>query len=276
MKLHLKIVLSVLIIVLLSVAMLAVALYVPNSLHTNSDFLAIYDADLRLLQHIGPYDYQRQIHLIAEQTSTSTENVYVPQFPYPPWYALSTFYLGLLPIQSAAMLWFEINLVMLFLTVWFLGADWHPRLRLFSFLAPFFFIPIIGTLGVGQYDFPVLLGSAIVIYAIRHQRLALTSIGAALLTFKPHVGIPIFLAILIYFFLVRGSFSRRALVWIFSGIAFLCAIGLIADPLWLIDYPLSFLTYQIGADIASCAACDSLPSWLAGHLIPSPTLSQMT
>jgi hypothetical protein len=276
MKLHLKIALSISIIVLLPSLMLAVALYVPNSLHTNSDFLAIYDADLRLLQHIKPYNYQSQIHLIAEQTGTLPENVYVPQFPYPPWFALSTFYLGLLPIQSAAMLWFEINLVMLFLTVWFLSADWHPRLRLFSFLAPFFFIPVIGTLGVGQYDFPVLLGSAILIYAIRHQRLALTSIGAALLTFKPHVGIPIFIAVLLYFFLLRDLFSRRALVWIFSGMAFLCVIGLIADPLWLIDYPLSFSTYQAGADIASCAACDSLPAWLAGYLIPTPTLSQMT
>ncbi|MFZ1040910.1 MAG: glycosyltransferase family 87 protein [Anaerolineales bacterium] len=267
---------SILIIVLLSAAMLAIALHVPNSLHTNSDFLAIYDADLRLLQHIKPYDYQGQIHLMAEQTRTLPENVYVPQFPYPPWFALSTFYLGLLPIQSAATLWFESNLVMLFLTVWFLGADWHPRLRLFSFLAPFLFIPIIGTLGVGQYDFPVLLGSAILIYAIRHQRLALISIGAALLTFKPHVGIPIFLAVLIYFFLSRGSFGRRALVWIFSGVAFLCIIGLLADPLWMIDYPLSFSAYQAGADIASCAACDSLPSWLATHLIPNSTLSQMT
>ncbi len=276
MKRPLKIVLSVLVIVLLPIAMLAIALYVPNSLHTNSDFLAIYDADLRLLQHIKPYDYQSQIRLMAEQTGTLPENVYVPQFPYPPWFALSTFYLGLLPIQSAATLWFEINLVMLFLTVWFLSADWHPRLRLFSFLAPFLFIPIIGTLGVGQYDFPVLLGSAILIYAIRHQRLALISIGAALLTFKPHVGIPIFLAVLIYFFLLRGSFGRRALVWIFSGVAFLCVIGLIADPLWMIDYPLSFSAYQAGADIASCAACDSLPSWLATHLIPNSTLSQMT
>ncbi len=276
MKLYLKIVLSILIIVLLSAAMLAIALYIPNSLHTNSDFLAIYDADLRLLQHIKPYDYRSQIQLIAEQTGTSPENVSVPQFPYPPWYALSTFYLGTLPIQSAAMLWFEINLVMLFLTIWFLSADWHPRLRLFSFLVPFFFIPIIGTLGVGQYDFPVLLGSAILIYAIRHQRLELTTIGAALLTFKPHVGIPIFLAVLIYFFFLHDLFSRRALAWIFSGLAFLCVIGLIADLLWMIDYPLSFLTYQTGADIASCTACDSLPSWLAGHLIPNPTLFQMT
>ena len=276
MKFHLKTILFTFGIVLLVASMIIIALYVPNSLLTNSDFLAIYDADLRLLQHIKPYDYQGQIRLMAEQTGTLLENVYVPQFPYPPWFVISTFYLGLLPIQSAATLWFEINLVMLFLTVWFLSADWHPRLRLFSFLAPFFFIPIIGTLGVGQYDFPVLLGSAILIYAIRHQHLALISIGAALLTFKPHVGIPILIAVLIYLFFLRNSFSRRALAWIFSGMAFLCVIGLIADPLWLIDYPLSFLTYQTGADIASCAACDSLPSWLAGHLISSPTLSQMT
>ena len=227
--------------------MVAVALTIPNSLHTNSDFLAIYDADLRLIQHIKPYDYQSQIQSMAEQTGTPPENVYVPQFPYPPWFALSTFYLGLLPIQSAAMLWFEINLVMLFLTVWFLSADWHPRLRLFSFLAPFFFIPIIGTLGVGQYDFPVLLGSAMLIHAIRHQRLMLIPIGAALLTFKPHVGIFIFLAVLIYFCFNRNLFSRRALVWIFSGMAMLCVIGLIADPLWFMDYPLSFLTYQTGS-----------------------------
>jgi len=276
MKGPLKVILSVLIIVLLTTAMLAIALYVPNSLHTNSDFLAIYDADLRLIERIKPYDYQGQIHLIAEQTNTPIENVYVPQFPYPPWFALSTFYLGLLPIQSAATLWFEINLVMLFLTVWFLGADWHPRLRLFSFLAPFFFIPVIGTLGVGQYDFPVLLGSAILIHAIRHRRLALTSIGAALLTFKPHIGIPIFLAVLLYFFLLHDLFSRRALVWILGGMAFLCFTGLIADPLWMIDYPLSFVTYQAGADIAGCIACDSLPSWLATHFIPNSTLSQMT
>src|ERR1700690_2857572 len=208
MKLSVKIILSVFFIVLLLGVLIAVALYIPNSLHTNSDFLAIYDADLRLLQHIKPYDYQSQIRWMAEQTGTLPENVYVPQFPYPPWFALSTFYLGLLPIQSAATLWFEINLVMLFLTVWFLSADWHPRLRLFSFLAPFLFIPIIGTLGVGQYDFPVLLGSAILIYAIRHQRLALISIGAALLTFKPHVGIPIFIAVLLYFLLLRDLFNR--------------------------------------------------------------------
>ncbi|HUH99044.1 MAG TPA: glycosyltransferase family 87 protein [Anaerolineales bacterium] len=276
MKFPGKVLLFAFFIVLLLALMIAVARYVPNSLHTNSDFLAIYDADLRLLQHITPYDYSGQIRLIAEQSGTLPENVYVPQFPYPPWFALSTFYLGLLPIQSAAMLWFEINLVMLFLTVWFLSAGWPPRLRLFSFLAPFFFIPVIGTLGVGQYDFPVLLGSAMLIYAVRQQRLAPASVGAALLTFKPHVGLPILLAALLYFFLSGGPFSRRALVWIFGGMAFLGLLGLVADPAWLIDYPHSFLTYQSGADIASCAACDSLPAWLAARFIPSPSLAQMT
>jgi hypothetical protein len=129
---------------------------------------------------------------------------------------------------------------------------------------------------VGQYDFPVLLGCAILIYAIRRERLVLTALGAALLTFKPHLGIPIFLGLLLYLLPVRDRFSRRALAWIFSGLAILCVIGLLADPTWMVDYPRSFQAYQTGADIASCAACDSLPSWLATHSISSPSLFQMT
>jgi len=276
MKSPLKIILAVLFISLLLTAMIAIALYVPNSLHTNSDFLAMYDADLRLLQGFGPYGYQSQIQWMAQQTNTSVENIYVPQFPYPPWIPLSTVYLGLMPIQSAAMLWFEINLVMLFLTVWFLGADWNPRLRLYSLLAPFLFIPVIGTLGVGQYGFPVLLGSAISMHAIRHKRLALTALGTALLTYKPHIGLPVVLVLMVYFLLRRDAFGRRALAWMLGGLAVLCIVSMIAGPLWFIDYPRSFLTYQTGTDIASCAACDSIPAWLANHFIPNPTLPQMT
>ena len=276
MKFPLKITLAVIIISFLLVGMVVVALYFPNSLHTNSDFLAMYDADLRLLQHFGPYGYRAQILWMAQQANTAVENIYVPQFPYPPWIPLSTFYLGYLPIQSAAMLWFEINLILLFSTVWFLSAGWHSRLRLISFLAPFLFIPVIGTLGVGQYGFPVLLGSAILIHAIRHKLPVLTSIGTALLTYKPHIGLPVVLVIMIYLHLRHDVFGRRALRWVIGGIAFLCIISLTADPLWFIDYPRSFLTYQTGADIASCAACDSVPAWLANHFIANPTLPQMT
>ncbi len=45
MKFPLKIILFVFFIILLLALMIIVALYVPNSLHTSSDFLAIYDAD---------------------------------------------------------------------------------------------------------------------------------------------------------------------------------------------------------------------------------------
>jgi hypothetical protein len=275
MRSSLKILLALFSIVLLLAVMTLAALYVPNSLHTNSDFLAIYDADLRLLQHIEPYDYQGQIHQIAERTGTLPENVYVPRFPYPPWYALSTFYLGLLPIQSAALLWFEINLIMLFLTVWFLSADWHPRLRLFSFLAPFFFIPVIGTLGVGQYGFPVLLGTSILAYALKHKQAAYTLPAFVLLTFKPHIGVPILLTGLIYMLYSRNTFDRRIFPWILGTGALLFSIGYFTDPQWPSHYMLSLLSYRNDANITTCSECDSLPVWLARTFIHNPGFAQM-
>ncbi len=275
MKSSLKIFLSLFSIGLLLAVMTIVALYVPNSLHTTSDFLAIYDADLRLLQHIGPYDYQSQIQQIAGRTGALPENVYVPHFPYPPWYALSTFYLGLLPIRSAALLWFEINLIMLFLTVWFLSVDWPPRPRLFSFLAPFFFIPVIGTLGVGQYGFPVLLGASILVYAIKHKQAVHIVIGSVLLTFKPHIGIPILLTGLIYILFSYNTFGRRMLLWILTTGAFLFGIGYVTDPQWPGHYMLSLLSYRNDANVATCSECDSLPVWLSRTFIHNPSIAQM-
>jgi hypothetical protein len=80
---------------------------------------------------------------------------------------LSTFFLGLLPAKVAATLWFELNLVMLFLSVWLLTDGWSGRLRLIAFPLALFFLPVLGALSVGQYDFPVLLGTTLLIYSLR-------------------------------------------------------------------------------------------------------------
>jgi hypothetical protein len=120
----------------------------------------------------------------------------MPRFPYPPWYMLGTFYLGLLPIRSAGALWFQLNLVMLFLSVWFLTDGWNGRLRLIAFPLALFFLPVLGALSVGQYDFPVLLGTSLLIYSLRRENVALTTLGAVLLTFKPHIGVLILLSAL--------------------------------------------------------------------------------
>src|SRR6266511_1682812 len=53
---------------LLLVAMFVVALYVPNSLPTNSDFSAIYNTDLALVNHVPIYDLSK-VEVLAQQHS---------------------------------------------------------------------------------------------------------------------------------------------------------------------------------------------------------------
>jgi len=112
---------------------LAVALYVPNSLPVHSDFSAIYNTDLALVHNVPIYDLVAVAAIAGEASGIPSDKFFLTRFPYPPWYALSTFYLGLLPVKAAGTLWFELNLVMLFLSVWFLTDGWHSRLRLIAF-----------------------------------------------------------------------------------------------------------------------------------------------
>src|SRR5688500_5473925 len=203
--------LILLLIIISAATMLAVALYVPDSLPSHSDFSAIYYTDLALVHGVPIYDIPAVESLAIESSCIPPEKFFMARFPYPPWYALSTFYLGLLPAKAAATLWFELNLVMLFFSIWFLTDGWSPRLRLITFPLALFFLPVLGALSVGQYDFPVLLGTSMLIYSLRKENIALTTLGAVLLTFKPHIGALILLPALIYLIVRGDNFGRRAL-----------------------------------------------------------------
>ena len=180
----------------IAIIMLAIALYVPNSLPAHSDFSAIYNTDLALVHRVPIYDLDQVEALAVQYAGISAENFFLARFPYPPWYALSTFYLGLMPAKAAATLWFELNLVMLFLSVWLLTDGWPGRWRLIAFPLALFFFPVLGALSVGQYDFPVLLGTSLLIYSLRKENVPLTVLGIVLLTFKPHIGALILLSVL--------------------------------------------------------------------------------
>src|SRR5919108_4184680 len=137
----------------IAIILLAIALYVPNSLPAHSDFSALYNTDLALVHRVPIYDLPRVEALAQQYSGVPPEKFFLARFPYPPWYALSTFYLGLMPAKAAATLWFELNLVMLFLSIWLLTDGWpgHWRLILFSF--SLFFLPFLGALNVGEYEF---------------------------------------------------------------------------------------------------------------------------
>ena len=253
------------------VIVFAIALYIPNSLPAHSDFSAIYNTNLALVNRVPIYDLEAVEAIAVKASGLPPENFFLARFPYPPWYALSTFYLGLLPAKAAATLWFEINLIMLFLSVWLLTDGWPGRLRLIAFPLALFFLPVLGALSVGQYDFPVLLGTSLLIHSLRKENITLTTLGAALLTFKPHLGALILLSALIYLIgngsrLVLSSidgFGRRALRSILIAGGFLFIVGFIADPAWPVAYPTMLLNYQEEGNVSSCSECASLPVWLS-------------
>ena len=247
----------------LAIIILIIALYVPNSLPVNSDFSAIYITDLALVNRIPIYDLPKVEVLAQQHSGIPPKNFFLARFPYPPWYALSTFYLGFMSARAAATLWFELNLVMLFLSIWFLTDGWPGRLRLIAFPLGLFFLPVLGALSVGQYDFPVLLGTALLIYSLRKENVALTILGVVLLTFKPHVGALILVSVLGWLIANRSSFGRRVIrPFLIAGVI-LFAISFIADPAWIISYPRMLLNYQNEGNVSACSECASLPVWLS-------------
>ncbi len=243
---------------LLSAFCLLIA-FLPLPLPPYLDFQVLYHADLGLLQGIPLYDRAGQAEMIANLAGVTPEHVFVLPFPYPPWYALSTIFLALLPIAVAARLWFGLNLSMLMISIWLLTDGWHPRKRLASFLIAILFIPVLGSLYVGQFIFPVLFGASLLTFSLRRENVPLTALAAALLTFKPHLGGPLAGAALIYLFLRRDDFSRRARTAILVTALLLFAVGFLADPNWPVNYLHSLLGFRDMPGVASCGLCASLP-----------------
>jgi hypothetical protein len=251
----------------LAVAMLAIAIYVPSSLPAYSDFSAIYYTDLALVNRVPIYNLSRVEALAQANSGMPAENFFLARFPYPPWYALSTFYLGRLPAQAAATMWFEINLAMLFLSVWLLTDGWSGRLRLIAFPLALFFLPVAGALSVGQYSFPILLGASLLVYSLRKEQAGWAALGIVLLTFKPHVGALILLAVLGWLIYHKGGFERRVMRWVIIAMVLLGIMGLLADPAWIVSYPKMLLNYQNEGNVSACSECASLPVSLSRWLL---------
>ena len=244
---------------LLLIILPAIALYIPNSLPAHSDFSAIYNTDLALVHRVPIYDLEKVEALAVQYAGIPPEKFFLARFPYPPWYPLSTFYLGWMPAKAAATLWFELNLVMLFLSVWLLTDGWPGRWRLIAFPLSLFFLPVPGALSVGQYDFPVLLGTSLLMYSLRKENIPLTVAGIILLTFKPHVGALILLAGLGWLIYIRRDFGKRLIRPLLVAGALLFLSGFIADPSWILSYPRMLLNYQSEGNVSNCSECASLP-----------------
>ena len=244
------------------VFLILIALY-PFSLPPYLDFQVLYHADLGLLNGVALYDHAGQVNMIAQFAHVLPEQVFVLPFPYPPWYALSTLWLAWLPIERAARVWFGLSLIFIFISVWLMTDGWPAVKRLISFLFAILFLPVLGSLFVGQYGFPVLLGAALLTYALRHEKIILTAFAAALLTFKPHLGALIIIIAFVYLLRRKDSFSRRALLTVVVTGIFLFALGFLASPFWPLGYFHSLTGFK---DVSQCHQCNSASMALAGLL----------
>lgn len=251
-----RVILMVFVIILILSILLAIAIYLPIPVTPYLDFQVLYRANRAILNGIPLYDREAQTEWIAQVSGVSVDEVFVLPFPYPPWYAVSTLPLAFLPLHAAARMWFLLNISMLLLSVWLFTDGWHPRKRLISFLAALSFLPILGALIVGQYVFPAILGMALIVYSVKREHAGLLALGMALVTFKPHIGIFVLLAILLHLIQRRDAFGRRAFWWTSAAGVFLFLLGFTVDKMWLLNYFRSLSDFR---NISECEICTSLP-----------------
>jgi len=246
--------------------LLLAAAYAPLPVPHTLDFRVIYFANTALLQDAPLYDQAAEEAAIADLAGLPANEISLHPFPYPPWYALITLPLVKLPIEVGARLWLELNLVMLLVSVWLLTDGWEPRKRLFMFLGAILFIPVLGALYVGQYVFPVLLGLALLTFALPKNKPILIALAAALLTFKPHLGGLALIALVVYLWIRRDSIGKRPLWFTIAIGVFLFSIGFLADSAWPLNYLHSITGYGQIPGVQTCEICSSLPVSVARWL----------
>lgn len=251
----------------LALAVLA-ALWAPLPVPYDQDFAMLYLTNQAWLNGIALYDYPAQLAWVQQTYGASA--IYYPYF-YPPWYPLATMFLGYFEPAVAARLFFFVNLgwVALF---WALAVpvNWPPRARLAALGAALLFMPTLGTLIVGQYALPVLLGVAVFVRSAERGQDWGCAAGLALLTFKPHLGVPLMLAAVGWLVWARrwGAVGRAAAVG-----AALAGLGFLGDPAWPVSYAQSLGRAVVKDDVQVCEVCASLPMEMAQRLTGEPQLT---
>jgi hypothetical protein len=100
-------------------------------------------------------------------------------------------------------------------------------------------------------------------YSLRKENLPLTVLGMVLLTFKPHVGALILLAVLGWLVYTRSNLGQRVIRPLLVAAIILSLTGFIADPTWIISYPRMLLNYQGEGNVSGCSECASLPVFMS-------------
>lgn len=254
-------------------AALGVGLYIGTLtlLRFDGDFIVLYTADVSLRHGVNPYNLLAVRTLFASLPGGLPVSVSLSPLAYPPWYLLSTFYLGWLPPAIAARVWYLLNTAMISLSIWLLAEGWSIKKRFLTVCAAIFFLPVYGLLIVGQYTAPLLLGATLFLHAVRRESVWGAILGLLLLTFKPHFGGWIFLAGAgwLLFRQTKRHYPYRVLAGTLTGGLLLAGVSLLLIPTWPQDYWQAIRGFGAMETFVTCDICASLPvlltKWITGR-----------
>lgn len=240
-------------------------LFLPIPISFNADFFQFY-CDLLGISHGQPI-YDQRLH------AESYAHFYKPRFPpqlnppaYPPWYYIVFLPLTWFSIEVAAKLWALANLVFLVISAELLTRKSAFPLKAFISLAILCFAPVIGHLVVGQQTIILVLGAALFGVGAAKNSAVLVGMSAALLTFKPHLGIPILFGFYWAVFIQRRTIFVRSLSWGSVCVLVLVFASLVADPASLFEYPKSLHRLSELSLNRICDTCSSLTFFIDSQL----------
>src|SRR5258708_7722687 len=242
--------------------------------YTNSNFFTIWLSGHMVWTGENPYDQTQWLAGHDTYGVTYRPNKISP-YPLPMMFFVAP--LGLLPLGQAYFLWQILSQVIIVISVYLLLAHLKGRTRWLLFLpliiAMLFFGPVFLTLQIGSFGpFSLLVVMAALLLLERDRSLA-AGIFLSLTVLKPPQGLPL-LALAGILFLGRRDW--KAIAGLFLGGAALLVIGLLRDPLWLIEFRGASAvvldrTLGIQSNAASFAllACSGVLNcmWIAGGLV---------
>lgn len=258
-----------------------VAFFVPLPFDLGRDFFAVYAASRMWLEGVPFYEPTAQLNWKIAAFGPAIQQDFSLSAPYfyPPWYLLALAFVGYLPMEVGAKLFLFINLgLLIFTIVLLLPADSAlnlTTLRLVSInlIGAVLFFPTIVVMFTGQYTLPVVFGMALFIYAAqRHSDWGMAA-GLALITFKPHIGLPVLVVLGLWLLYQRywGALTRSLLI----ALVFV-ASGFLVDSNWLNHYWLSLTNALSRRSVLVCEVCFSFSLEVVALVTGRPALNVAT
>jgi hypothetical protein len=195
---------------------------------------------------------------IARLSTQATLDAALP-FPGPPWYVAIAYPLHLLSAQTAAKVWLALSLTILYGAIQLTAPQLSPRSRALAFILAIISAPVQGHLIVGQFTLPALLGVALTLSGIRQGSSSASTLGLALSTCRPHLGLPFAAATVAGLLITDTKYGVKVATRLLLVMALLVAISLAVDPHSISRYPEYLRLLNSFPSNQICDTCSSVP-----------------